>query len=400
MCASSSSDAEALLLAPFPFYQERGTPIATALMLEAYQRRGIPVRVLTFAEGADRAGPGVTIERLPPRPGLNGIRPGFSIKKLLCDIRLAARAARIVRVRRPRWIHAVEESVFIARPLARRAGIPYVYDMDSSLADQLVEKMAWLAPLRPFFRACERAAARDAALVVPVCPALAHIARDHGARAVRLLTDISLLDASPPAPADDLRAAYGIAGPLFLYLGNLERYQGVDLLLDAFARLSPQRPDAHLVVIGGPETPRRRYTARAAALGLGARVHFPGPRPPQQMAALFTQADVLVSPRIKGRNTPMKLYSYLDAGRPVVATDIESHTQALEPDCAALAAPEPAAFAAALRRLADAPDERARLAANARALVARRYSRAAYFRTAEAMLDEMDQRSRAGEKSA
>ena len=41
-------------------------------------------------------------------------------------------------------------------------------------------------------------------------------------------------------------------------------------------------------------------------------------------------ADVLVSPRLKGLNTPMKIYSYLDSGSAVLATRLRTHTQVLD----------------------------------------------------------------------
>ena len=59
------------------------------------------------------------------------------------------------------------------------------------------------------------------------------------------------------------------------------------------------------------------------------------------LASLLAQADVLVSPRTRGNNTPMKIYSYLDAGRAVLATDLPTHTQVLTPECARLAPADP-----------------------------------------------------------
>ena len=50
--------------------------------------------------------------------------------------------------------------------------------------------------------------------------------------------------------------------------------------------------------------------------------------------------DILVSPRIRGTNTPLKIYSYLRSGKPIVATDLLTHTQVLSPDVARLVAPD------------------------------------------------------------
>lgn len=91
---------------------------------------------------------------------------------------------------------------------------------------------------------------------------------------------------------------------------------------------------------------------------------------PEFMAA----SDVLVSPRIKGVNTPMKIYSYLQAGKPILATDIISHSQVLSSDFAFLVSPHPAAFAAAMRQLASDPKLRNRLADEALSVAQTRFS--------------------------
>ena len=133
-----------------------------------------------------------------------------------------------------------------------------------------------------------------------------------------------------------------------------------------------------LVVIGGSAADIARYGERAAALGLAERVRFAGPRPVSALGGYLAQADLLVSPRTVGENTPMKIYSYLASGRPVLATDIGSHTQALDASCALLVRPDPGCLAAGLRALAEDPALRERLGAAGAARARARYSRDAY----------------------
>jgi hypothetical protein len=123
-----------LLLAPHPFYQARGTPIAVRTVLEFLSERGDTVDVLTYAEGSEVSIPNCTVHRIPRVPGLQGIRPGFSVKKVLSDILMVGSCLRLVRRTRYDLIHAVEESAFIAAAMRALTGVPYVYDMDSSLA--------------------------------------------------------------------------------------------------------------------------------------------------------------------------------------------------------------------------------------------------------------------------
>lgn len=378
-----------LFLAPQPFYLERGTPIAVDLALRALRDLGHEIRVLTFPGGADRDIPGVRIERVRPALPVGTMPPGFSFGKLVCDAAMARAAARELRAWRPHLVHAVEEGAFIARSLRSRYGVPYVYDMDSSMAMQLVEKMPWLAPVGPVFRRIEAGAAKDALAVLSVCPALARIAEGYGAARVRILSDISLLDPGDVAPAIDLRAESGLRGFAFLYIGNLEGYQGIELLLDSFALARKQEPGLLLFIVGGPDHAVQKLRARAERQGLSDRVRFTGPRPVSQMGALFRGSDALVSPRIRGVNTPMKIYSYLDSGKPLLATDLPTHSQVLGPDVAELAAPDPESFAEGMLRLARDPARGARLAVAAREQVKNRHSRAAYRDTLAQLYGEL-----------
>jgi len=340
-----------LLLAPQPFFAERGTPIAVRLLAETLCAAGHAVDLLTYHEGEEIAFPGLRLLRIPRLPLVRDVGIGFSWKKLACDAALVVSFLRLARPGRYQVVHAGEETVFPAALFARRHRAALVYDMDSDLTDQLLGTHAFLRPLRGLFVALERWALRRADLTLAVCERLAAKARALAPEArVRVLEDIALTDACG-GPAEDLRAHARAGDALALYVGNLERYQGIDLLLEALALAGADLP-LTLAVVGGAPADLERYRGRAAALGIDGRVRFLGPRPVQALGGLLAQADILVSPRVQGENTPMKIYSYLASGRCTLATDIASHTQALDESCAVLAPPEPAALAAALRRLA------------------------------------------------
>jgi len=194
-----------LLLAPQPFYEDRGTPIAVALVLRVLSERGDTVDVVTYHEGRGLDLEHVTLHRIPRLPFVRGIRPGFSWKKVVCDAFVLAAAVRLAAWGRYDLVHAVEEAVFIAVLLKWLFRVPYVYDMDSSLAQQLRERFPLLAPATRVLDACERLALRHATAVVPVCEALAALARRGHASKIVLLPDVSLLDGA----ADPLGSTVG-----------------------------------------------------------------------------------------------------------------------------------------------------------------------------------------------
>jgi glycosyltransferase involved in cell wall biosynthesis len=85
-------------------------------------------------------------------------------------------------------------------------------------------------------------------------------------------------------------------------------------------------------------------------------------QPREAMAAYLALADVLVSPRAYGGNLPLKVFDYLAAGRPIVATDIPTHRTVLTDERAVLVAPESQALAEGILSLLGQPERSERLA--------------------------------------
>jgi glycosyltransferase involved in cell wall biosynthesis len=362
------------------------------MLVEVLCGQGHAVDLLTYHEGADLEIDGLRILRTPALPGLRHVPIGISWKKLVCDLLLSARLLSLALTRRYDVIHAVEEAVFPAILLRSSAHARVVYDMDSMLGEQLVSKWKLLRPAERALHAMERAVIRRADAVFAVCSDLArHVALDAPGVPVFLIEDVALPSQEHCGSAEPLRELLGIEGPLALYVGNLQRYQGVEQLVRGMAEL-PQALDLTLVLIGGAESDIARLRALVRKLHLEERIYLLGPRPLAQLTGFLQQADILVSPRAHGSNTPMKVYSYMNSGSAILATRILSHTQVLDDSCALLAEPNPAALAQGLATLAADKALRARLGAAARRRAVERYSVEAFrekvrvaYRTLEAL---------------
>jgi glycosyltransferase involved in cell wall biosynthesis len=362
-----------LFLAPQPFLEVRGTPLAVLAMVRALSAQGHQVDLLTYAQGAEVHVPSVRHRRSLALP-VGRVRAGPSLAKLALDVPfLAAAAWRMVRSRYD-VVHAVEEAAHLAAPLARVFSLPLVVDMDSSIPDQLRDSgFARRGPLLWAAEALESHALRHSAAVITVCDSLTRSVRARvPAAKVFQVEDPPLVRAGtlpPPAEAARLRASLGLGpDPVVLYSGNFEPYQGVDLLVDAASRV----PEAQFLFMGGEPHEIARLAARAAAGG--GRCVFAGKKPVADLPFYLAAADVLVSPRRTGVNTPFKVYTYLASGKPLVATRIATHTQLLDDTLALLTEPTAEGLAAGVRQvLADLPAARAR-AESARRLVERDYS--------------------------
>ncbi|MEA2116836.1 MAG: glycosyltransferase, partial [Thermodesulfobacteriota bacterium] len=304
-----------LVLAPHPFYQNRGTPIAVKMLVETLVASGHRITVLTYPEGEDPKLPSCLLVRLKQLSWVKGVKPGFSWKKLVYDWYLFLALGRMLKIEHFDVIHAVEESAFLAAWFSKKYSIPFVYDMDSSLSHQLGEKMALLRPFLPAFRLLEKKVVQRSAGVLPVCRAIEDIVKGYDSDVLcQRLEDVSLLETDRDERLPErTRLELEPAMLHLMYVGNLEKYQGIDLLLDAFELAAGQENRARLVIIGGNDADIKLYREKSAALGIGEKVLFAGRRPVADLYYYLLQADILVSPRSKGFNTPMKIYSYLDS---------------------------------------------------------------------------------------
>jgi glycosyltransferase involved in cell wall biosynthesis len=347
-----------LLLAPHPFFINRGTPIDVDILARALSHDGHQVDLVCYPEGEERAYTGVTIHRVRAPAVLHGTPPGFTWKKVMKDLLMIPTVLRLVKEHDYDIVHAGEEAVLLAMLLEKVRGIPYIYDMDSSIAQQMVEQMPILSPLASVLNWVEAVAIRGAVATAPVCNALADLSRERGAALIETLHDISQLEDPLRKPTGFLRRELGIDGPIIMYVGNLQRYQGVDLLLKSLAITLRAGTELDLVIAGGSDADIQRYSTLTTQLGIGSRVHFLGPWPLDDLEVLLAEADILTAPRITGINTPMKVFPYLHTGKPVLLTDLRTHNQILHSSVAVLAPADPQGFASAMQELVRNPELR------------------------------------------
>lgn len=262
-------------------------------------------------------------------------------------------------------------------------GKKHIYDMHSSLPEQLENyKFTTSGLLIGCARAFERWVMRHSDAVIAICPHLVDQAQGADPRARVLLIEnqpVAGERTAGEAEVTALRARLGVRGPVVLYTGTFEKNQGIDLLLAGTPRLLAACPEARLVVVGGEPAQVEAALAAAERLGVARQVLFTGQRPPEEMPVYVGLADVLVSPRSSGTNTPLKIYSYLWSGKAIVATDLQTHRQVLDETTALLVPATADAIADAVVALLQDPVRRAALGAAGRRVAEERYSYRAYL---------------------
>ncbi|HEX3159155.1 MAG TPA: glycosyltransferase [Gemmatimonadaceae bacterium] len=381
-----------LLVAPQPFYEDRGTPIAVRQVLTALSELGFAVDVLTYPIGVDLALPGVRLMRSANPLRIGRVPVGFSIRKLVLDASLVpALAAQLARERYD-CIHAVEEAAFPAVWLGRRRGIPVIYDMQSSLPEQMAGSRAFRSrAAQRVLRRCERWLLRQASSVVASAGLAEYVRTVVPDVAIREWRFSSLATSAAPRDAAALRATLGIAptARVVLYSGTFATYQGLRHLLGAMPRVLAAVPDAVFVLVGADGSHRGAAVARAARqIGAG-RVLVVERQPREAMPGYLAMADVLVSPRTNGGNLPLKIFDYLASGRPIVATDIATHRAVLDDERAILVEPSAAALAAGIERVLADPAKAARLAAAGSAYAASHLGWMHFLQAVSALYEEV-----------
>jgi glycosyltransferase involved in cell wall biosynthesis len=364
-----------LFLAPQPFFEVRGTPLAVLHMTRALAELGHEVDLLTFPRGEPAPVAGVRHLRSLSLP-VGRVKAGPSLAKMALDVPFLAEAAWRLGFGGYDVVHAVEEAAHLIAPFARLLRVPLVMDVDSSVPDQLrYSGFATRGPVLWLAERLERHALRHSAAAVTVCASLTEAVRRRAPWVpVFQVEDPPLVDPkAPPSPeaVASLRRELTLGPwPVVLYSGNFEPYQGVELLLDALALV----PHVQLLLMGGGPSDVGRMKAEARARGVGERCVFSGLRPPSDLPTFLALADVLVSPRARGQNTPFKIFTYLASGKPLVATRIPTHTQLLDDATAFLVEPTPQGLASGIQAALDRPEDAAARARAGRDLVEREYS--------------------------
>ena len=352
-----------LVIAPQPFYEDRGTPIAVRQVLTVLSQSGKQVDLLTYPLGLDIELPGLRIFR-PNNPfAIRHVPIGFSLKKILLDIFLTWSLWKLLRRNIYDCIHAVEEAALPATILGQRHHIPVIYDMQSSIPEQMTKfRICRTRVVSRILRLCERWLIRKVdyvacssgleELVRGIDPSV----RLHGWRFPSEESHVSKED------IQNLRAKLGISPQchVVLYCGNFESYQGVAMLIDALQHVVAKVPDTVLVLVGTNHDVKKLKRSKGIILV---------PRQPRTAIPLYlAMADVVVSPRENSSsNLPLKIFEYMAAGKPIVATDSLTHRRILNDDLAILVKPTANELAKAIVKILQDPLETKRLCNNTKA---------------------------------
>src|SRR5258705_73912 len=224
-----------LMIAPEPFFEPRGTPFSEYHRIRALLELGHTVDLVTYPFGRDVALSGLRVFRCLRPPLMTGIGIGPSWRKVPLDLALFLTACRRAFSEKYDAVHSHEEGGWFGVILAGFLGVPHLYDMHSSLPQQLTNfaysrsrlmkaTLGWL----------ERFVIRRSRVVIVICPQLEDVVRGIDPSVPAVLIENAPGSGDTPTEGSGLavRGALKIdtGTPVVLYTGTFEAYQGLDLL--------------------------------------------------------------------------------------------------------------------------------------------------------------------------
>lgn len=357
------------MVAACPFPSPQGSQVFVAQMSEQLAARGHRVHLLTYGQGQVVTGSGFRHWRIRRLPGDDASRSGPTLVKPLLDGLLAAALDRLVRRERIEVIHAHNyEAAAVAILVGRWRGVPVVYHSHNLMGDELPTYFA----SRGFKRAASWAGRlldaqipRRADHCIALCDYSAGILRGSGVAGERLSVIPPAVDTGAPGPTRaQARRRFGIdaSTEVIGYCGNLDRYQNLELLVAAVAKLQQVRGDRNSMLLVATHADDAGFASLLRTHGLGSKARVVVARVYADARAAMAASDVLMLPRRLGSGFPIKLLNYLEIGRPVVSAGCGAKVLEHGAECLAVDDEDAAGAAAALAAVLDDPALGARLA--------------------------------------
>ncbi|MBE0525015.1 MAG: glycosyltransferase family 4 protein [Methanosarcinales archaeon] len=324
-----------LMIAPTPFFADRGCHVRILEETKALLSLGNQVTTCTYHNGIDIQG--IDIRRIPKIPWYNKLEAGPSYHMLYLDLLLLFKSLNCVQRSKPDIIHAhLHEGAFIGTFCSSLMNIPLVADMQGSLSNEMLDH-GFLKKDSFIYRGIhlfERALNRFPDAILVSSNRMGDILKsefNYAEDKIFVVEDgVNTEVFRPDIEVTSLRKSLGIpvGKKIVVFLGLLNEYQGIDYLLKAIPLVLKKFKDVHFLIMGYPNV--EKYQKIAIELGIKDFVTFTGKIDYSRANEYLALGDIAVSPKISETESNGKIYNYMASGLPTVVFDNEVNRDILD----------------------------------------------------------------------
>ena len=317
-----------LMIAPTPFFADRGCHVRILEEAKALKKLGNQVTIYTY--GLGRNIPGIDIRRSIKFPWYNKLSAGPSWHMFYIDPILGIKCIFGILKEKPDVIHAhLHEGATIAYfAKILRPKTPIIFDYQGSLTKELIDHkfIKKEGILERFMHFLEDRINRMANLIITSSTnSTKQLISNFKIDKKKVFTITDGADSDEIYPGEDklnIRERFKInkSKKIIIYVGVLNKYQGIDLLLETISILKENEvgEKIHFLIVGFPE---KSYVEMAEKLQISDLITFTGKIDYDKVADYLRAADIAITPKISQTEANLKVFSYMAAGIPTICFD-------------------------------------------------------------------------------
>jgi len=384
-----------LEIIPIPFFTARGTGFSSFNRTKVMSELGHAVDIITLPYGEDIELRNVNLYRVLKIPLFKNIKMGPSLGKYLYNILLFIQAFMMMIRGRYDCLHLHGESVYYGLILKFLFDVKILHDFHNSIP---VDYKNYRPAANPLFikvlSIMERFALKHSDIIIVICPELKKMITNVSADKVFIVENYSLKPKAGIKKGDTIkiRNTLGLEDgeKLVTYAGSFGTNQSLEIFISSIPTIIEKMDHVKFLMVGGDDKEAERLKKIIVNLGIEDFVSFEGKKSLYEIWVYMDASDLLVSSMVRGRNTPSKIYSYLDTGKPIVVTDSIPHTQVVDNTMAMIVEPDPESFAHAIIHILSNEEFANKLTCKAMEQVEKKYSYRNFFENTRMALNAIE----------
>jgi len=313
-----------LMVAPTPFFSDRGCHVRIYEEIKALRRRNIDVFLCTYHHGRDVKD--INPFRIINIPWYKKFSAGPSLHKFYVDPILLMLCLKKIKDLNPDILHChLHEGALIGlicKMYYKR--IPVIFDMQGSLIDELKAHnfMKGNRFVLNIMRSIEKWIVSSVDEIISSSEQCAHFVSKEfhiDSKSIEIVPDgIDTSMFMDHKQKGTLKRKYRLPldKKIILYLGVLNKYQGIDLMLEAIQKIASLRKDFYFVIMGYPNI--EHYKSMTKKMGIEHVTRFTGKIPYEEIPSWLGCGDIAVSPKTSATEANGKILNYMAAGLPTV----------------------------------------------------------------------------------